>query len=407
MSHRKSVMFSLKRSSYMFVGLVVVVTCVVQGMMTGKAHAFPVGGPLVGRQITMSSSKHITPGNTSVSYRVAFLPASDYNLQGIIVDFCNSASTPIIGDSTCTAPTGFTVGTPTVNFSPGDTGYTNLGNGDGTWTTSSLNSGRTLKLENNGTNGVALDDGNATRYAFTLTTATNPSTLGTFYARIITYTNDTGDIDSYAPGTEGSTQAQDYGGIALSTVERINITAKVQETLTFCVSEADPSPGCAGTSTPDLTLGHGPNEILDDTATDTDVAFMQASTNAQSGLSIRMKNSNACGGLSRNGGTTCDIAARGATAGTIPAGTTAYFGMYVTPGAGVTAVAPYNAGTTDYGMDTTAGVGVTSTYGSQIATSAGPLNNIESTLTYAATATATTPAGLYSADMTIIATGTF
>jgi hypothetical protein len=387
----------LKRATYVAIALGLAVAGVGQGLLAQTAYAFPTGGQLVDREITISSSR---VSATSISYRVAFEPASAYTVRGIIVDFCEGADTPIIGDTSCDAPAGFTVGTPTVNVSPGDSGYTDLG---GSWTNTAQNSGRTLRMVNS--TGVALSTG--TRYAFTLTTATNPSTLGTYYARIVTYTSHNGDILSYAPGTEGSTDARDYGGIALSTVSLINIQAKVQETLIFCVSEADPDPGCTNTTTPALTLGHGANEVLDNTATDTDVAYMQASTNAQSGVNVRMKNSNACGGLSRNGGTTCEIAARGASAATIPAGTTAFFGMYVTPGSGMTAATPYNGGTTQYGMDTTAGTGVTSTYGSLIASSTAPLANIESTLTYAATATVTTPAGLYSADMTVLATGTF
>lgn len=396
----------LKRTSYVVVALFMGVAGVVQGVLTQKAYALPVGGPLVNRQITISSSQ---TSLGSQSYRVAFLPFTDnHQVQGIIVDFCEGADTPIIGDTNCDIPSGFSIGTPTVNTTSADTGYTAIGNGDGAWTNTSLNSGRTLKMENNGTNGVILDAQNASRYMFTITTVTNPSTVGTFYARIILYTSDTGDIDSYTAGTPGSTDATDYGGIALSTANRINITARVQETLIFCISEANPGNGCTGTSVPALTLGHGPNEILDDTATDTDFAYMQASTNAQSGLSIRMKNSNTCGGLSRNGGTTCDIAAAGATSDPITAGVSALFGMVV-GNTGFTPTAPYDDNTTpEYGMDnSTAGNQVTSTYGSLIATTAGPQSNTETTLTFAATATVTTPAGLYSADMTVIATGTF
>jgi hypothetical protein len=389
----------LRRVTYVALALGLAVGGVAEGWLVQKAYAFPTGGQLVDRSIRISSSATNAPAG-SVNYQVSFLPASDYTVEGIIVDFC--ASTPIIGDASCTLPTGFSVGTPTVNTAPGLTGYTNL---TGTWTATALNSGQTLKLEN--ATGVALNDTNATPYTFVLTTATNPTTLGSFYARIITYTSDAGDIDSYAPATEGSTDAEDYGGIALSTVNVVNIQAKVQETLTFCVSEQDPDPNCANTTTPALTLGHGANEILDPTATDTDVAFMQASTNAQSGIVVRMKNSNTCGGLSRDAGATCDILPAGGTAATITPGASALFGMYVTPGSGVTATAPYASGTTQYGMDNTALVGVSSTYGSNIATSAGPLNNIESTMTFGATATNTTPAGLYVANMTIIATGTF
>jgi hypothetical protein len=398
-------MQSLKRITYIVLALAVAVAGVVQGL-SQRAYAFPIGGQLVDREITISSSR---VSATSTSYRIAFLPFTDnLTVKGIIIDFCEGADTPIIGDSACDIPTTFTVGTPTVNTTTADTGYTALGNGDGTWTSSALNSGRTLKMENNGTNGVVLDAQNATRYMFTVSTVTNPSATGTFYARMILYDSAAGDIDSYAPGSEGNTNATDYGGIALSTVNVISITAKVQETLTFCVSKADPTAGCGGVTAPTLTLGHGVNEILDDTATDTDTAFMQASTNAQSGINVRMKNSNACGGLSRNAGTTCEIAAAGATAVNIAAGVSALFGLRLTDGSSALAAqAPY-AHATNYGMDnSTSGNQVTSTYGSLISASTVPLDDIENTFTFAATATVTTPAGLYSADMTILAIGTF
>lgn len=402
-------MQSLKRTTYVAIAFILAVAGVAQGLLSTKAYALPVGGQLLNREITMSSS---AVSATSTTYRVAFLPYTDnIAVQGIIVDFCEGADTPIIGDTNCDIPAGFTVGTPTIDSTPTSTGYTDLGDGDGTWTASALNSGRTLKLENNGTTGVVLDAQNATRYAFTLTTVTNPSTTGTFYARIILYTSDTGDIDSYTAAAPGSTDATDYGGIALSTAAVINISAKVQETLTFCVSLADPTANCGGTSAPILTLGHGANEVLDDSVTDTDAAYIQVSTNAQSGINVRMKNSNACGGLSRNGGTTCEIAARGATAGAIDPGNTpapAYFGLNVTGGGGtLNGVAPYATGG-QYGMDnSTAGNQVTSTYGSLITASTVPMDDVENVLTFAATATVTTPAGLYSANMTIIATGTF
>lgn len=389
----------LKRTAYIALALGLAVAGIAEGLLVERAYAFPTGGQLVQRSIRISDSSTSATAGT-VNYQVSFKPASDYTVRGIIVDFC--ANTPIIGDSTCTAPTTFSVGAPTVNTAPSLSGYTNLG---GSWTATAQNSNRTLRLVDS--TGVGLDDGNANQYTFVLTTATNPTTLGSFYARIITYTSHNGEILTYAPGTEGSTDARDYGGIALSTVNVINIQAKVQETLTFCISEADPDPNCTNTTTPALTLGHGANEILDASVTDTDLAYMQASTNAASGIIVRMKNTNSCGGLSRNGGTTCEIAPVGASAAAIDAGVSALFGMYVTPGVGITATAPYSSGTTQYGMDTTAGTGVTSTYGSNIASSSGALNNIESTLTFAATATNTTPAGLYSANMIMLATGSY
>jgi hypothetical protein len=58
---------------------------------------------------------------------------------------------------------------------------------------------------------------------------------------------------------------------------------------------------------------------------------------------------------------------------------------------------------------TSAGVSgnVTSTYGNIIATSAAPMANINNTLTFAATASAITPAGTYAATIVLICTGQF
>jgi hypothetical protein len=256
----------------------------------------------------------------------------------------------------------------------------------------------------------------ATTYAFAITTVTNPSTTGTFYARFVTYVGGTGggtDYANYAPGTEGSTSATDYGGFALSTANVITITAKVQESMTFCVSGVDPGPDCGTTGTavtaPNLTIGHGPNLILDASVVDTAQAFTQLSTNAQGGANVRMKNTAASGGL--NAGTN-SIPPTGDAAVAIAAGTAA-FGMRLADGTGGTGTLSGDANyehATNYGMDATAGAdsaSVLSTYGDLILTSAAPLNNVENTLTFAATASNTTPAGLYTARISLIATGTF
>lgn len=341
---------------------------------------------LTSRSIELSDSGpsggSITTGvgsGTSVSYLVSFT-ASGTSVQSLVIDFCSND--PIIGD-TCTAPTGMNASSASVS-----------GSGMGTWTATAGTS--QVKLAGSAQTG--------TSQSFTLAGITNPSTTGSFYARITTYSNNTWGTYSSAssPGNY-----VDYGGIALSTANVISITARVQETLQFCVSKASPTSNCGGVTTPAVTLGHGsPTPVLDSTAVDTDTAFTQTSTNASGGATIRMRSSNtSCGGLSADGGTTCGIAAVGGTAAAISAGQ-AKFGMYVTPGSGMTATAPYNGGTTTYGMDTGAS-GVTSTYGSNIASSSGPLNNVNNTMTFAASAANTTPAGVYVANLVVIATGTF
>ena len=351
------------------------------------AHAFPVGGQLGSRSIIMSDN--IT-NDTGATYGVLFKPASSYTIKGIIVDFC--AGDPIIGNSTCVAPTTFSVGTPTVTT----TGVTTLGGIatttlGGAWTSTAQNSSRTLRMVLAA--GVALTSG--TLYAFTFTGVHNPSVVGSFYARIITYTSDTGDILSYAPGTEGSTAAQDYGGIALNTTPAINITAKIQETLAFCVY----SSVCS--DNPSFTIGHavGSATVIDTSAVDTQTVTFSISTNAQSGVLVRL-----FGGTLTSGANT--IAAKGGTAGTIVAGT-ANFGIYLSAlGTNMSATAPYTTSASTYALDVS-GSGTTGTYGQQIAALSGPTNASISTITYGATASNTSAAGTYTATHQLIATGTF
>lgn len=372
---------------------------------------------LTTRSIEMSdsgaSAGAITTGvgsGTNVTYRVSF--TTSVSAQSLIIDFCSEDA--IIGD-TCTAPTAFTAASAVLSgvtgniTSPGwtvtaSTGQVQLAKGSGSTATAGVQS-------------------------FDLTGITNPSTVGTFYARIYTYAD-----TSFGGTTTGYTSAaapgdyKDYGGIALSTVRVISITARVQEQLTFCVSGAAPATWATHDCTdanaataPVLVLGHGtPTPILDSSAVDTGTVYSQISTNATSGAIIRMRNSNiACGGLSSDGGTTCGIPATNAGAATPAAITsgTAAFGLFVTNGTAdvngigtVTADANYNDGTaTHYGMDTTSagGVNVIGTFGDPVAASAAPVYRIDNSYTFAATASLTTPAGIYTANMDLIATGTF
>ncbi len=351
------------------------------------------------RSIEMSDS---TPGQTGVSYKVTFTPATT-GAQSLIIDFCSNSS--IIGGA-CTAPTGFNA-----NTSIGLTVGTNT-TGWVVDTSTALDSASTVTV-NKGT-GAALG---TTASDFTLTGITNSTTLGSFWARIYTYT----DATYGSSGTQYTTpQAlgtySDYGGFAMSTVELINITATVMETLTFCTSKAAPAATCTGTTTPNLILGHGTPQVLDSTVNDVDTAYFQISTNALTGAIIRMKSHNTCinGGLSRDGGATCPIPGIGALAGFTPA--TAQFGMNVQAVAGgtgsVLADADYDGTTTtNYGMGNTTIGGTndpSSTYGADIATTnSTAAANVNSLLTFSAQAAVTTPAGVYSVNESLIATGTF
>jgi hypothetical protein len=364
-------------------------------------HADP--GQVQTRSIQMSNS---ATSATGVKYTVSFKVATTGVIQGVDVDFCggNASDTPIIGDSNCTIPTGMslsgvTATSPVTGLSP-TTG----------WTAAVVNSAHTAALTN--ASGASVSSG--ATVTFELNGITNPSAAGTFYARITTFAT-SGAASSYTSATPGA--YVDYGGVALSTASPISVTAKVMETLTFCVSGSAIATDCSGSlTTPALTIGKtvGSNIILDSAAVYTANAYTQTSTNALGGVTVRLKTTGSatCAGLSSDGGSTCTkipAVASGATTPQAITPGTAAFGMCVTPGsAGTTAAAPYNnVGCTSYGMDDSSATKTTSTYGSPIFSSASAVNKENDTLKYAATASLTTPAGIYSTNQALIATGTF
>ena len=88
---------------------------------------------------------------------------------------------------------------------------------------------------------------------------------------------------------------------------------------------------------------------------------------------------------------------------------------------GFTGNAPTTVSSVHYGMDTTTATGanagfpqqssyngsVIGTFGSTVLTAVGPISRVDARYTFAATASLTTPAGIYTANLSLIATGTF
>lgn len=327
------------------------------------------------RSIQMSQS---TPSATGVRYKVQFTAQGAAN--AVLIDFCSDS--PIIGQ-TCTPPTDFSAAS--ASFAAGTQ--------TGGWTmTKTANQIRAT--------GTAYSAGVV---SFEITNITNPSATGSFYARILTYASGFGN---YTSATNVGTYV-DYGGIALSTATDITISATVMETLTFCTSKSAPGANCTNLDAPDVKIGSGSPAVLDPSRVDIDTAHTQLSTNASKGAIVNIKtvSSTTCAGLSRDGGSTCQLAAIGGFA-SLTAGT-GRFGLNVansTGDTGVTADADYGTTAGSYGMNQT---NVLGTYGDTIMSSSGPVMNADNLLTYAASPTSTTPAGVYSTTQSLIATGTF
>ena len=376
---------------------------------------------LANRYIQMSDSgpsgTSITTGvgsGTGVTYRLSFDISA--NANSFIVDFCEE--TPLL-QAVCTRPSGMTTAT----------GYTSVA-GEVTaannWTMSNV-AGQ-VKFQNTGTPGEEMT---STTQTIDLTGIDNPDFVGSFYARITTYSNSS--WGTYVDPTNVGAYV-DYGGVALTTVPTIQITARVEEQLDFCLSsvgswQAASNCGDAlvAANPPVIELGHGSAPVvLDSQNRDTANLYSQLSTNASSGAVVRLRNSNtSCGGLSSDDGATCAIPAHnsgsGAGASAMPIGT-ASFGLFVSDSSlgtgGVGSLTPSTAYhdaahttiPTDlwYGMDTTtANNNTISAFGSTICSTNSPAQFVNTTYVFAATASLTTPAGIYEANLSMIATGTF
>jgi hypothetical protein len=330
---------------------------------------------------------------------------------GVVVLFCGD--TPLIG-ATCTAPQDMAV------TAPSGTGSTTAG-------TATKISDNAIKFVFTG----AL--ANSATFDFQVSGITNPSVAGTFYARIATYndTNITGATD------DSSTGVIDTGAVALSATDNIGVNAYVLESMTFCVSgdstgvlsgdcgTDDPDGAGAGTptgtSSPSMTLGEtsGTVTALQTNAVSHKDVNTQLSTNAVSGVIVNLKSdATSCGGLYRASTSNCNIAPQTTGASTISAGD-AKFGLKVGDPADAAGAATASGGGTiskdgaytnsNYYIEYAAGnaTGVTSPYGSSLFHSTGPVNNQNVGLTFGASIANTTPAGVYGANMSLIATGKF
>lgn len=341
------------------------------------------------RSIALSNS---SAGVDGVQYNVKFKAVQ--GAGAFVVQFCDN--TPVIG-LTCEAPDGFSAS------------GVSSGTADFTATSSNANTAVVSgTIAANADVDVALQG------------ISNPDEAGTIYARIVTY-DTPANANTYQATALGSGN-RDQGGVAIAITDTIGVSGVVMESLTFCVSGDPITDGCASPTPPTIPLGEDlgdgivalvAGELSEGTI------YSQISTNAVNGAVVRLKsNAENCGGLLRAGAPgACDIlpALRD---GITPAGNEAKFGVRAVaatdaPGNsnGTFRTVPesgYND--TTYALNYASGntSGVTSTYGDPFLDTAGaPASGKNMNLTFGATIANDTPAGLYSADLSMIAVGTF
>lgn len=354
------------------------------------------------RSIALSSS---SANATGVTYKVKFTSVGA--AAATVLDFCEN--TPLYGEDCDTAPgfalTGATV--PTTNF-----------------TDENVVDANTIRVT--GTIGAA------TAIEFDITGVHNPTNAGPLFARIITF-DTAGNANSYVSNPVEpavNTGVVDTGGVALSITPTIGVSGAVLESLVFCVSgEAIDDIGCTRTDNevlpaPTVKLGQtvGDTTVLDSAQVYQGTIYTQISTNAVGGAVVSLKsNTVGCGGLSRAGASTfaagCGIApalAAGISNGDAKFGVKTGTAAGVSPSTGT--VRAFDSGSGAYYNDSTFKLnwvngdasGVTSTYGDPfLDTNGGPANNMGMPITFGASAANNTPAGRYSADLSLIATGKF
>lgn len=334
-------------------------------------------GLLTGRSIQLSST---ASGATNTAYKVDFTTTTNNQTVGsVVVKFCSNS--PILGDA-CAVPTGFDVNKATLTLNNVSGNITGL-------TIDTLNSTankvvltRTAGPVANGAVSFTLGNG-------TTNGITNPTNMNTtFYARIMTFATTDGS------GNE-STDSGDAGGIAMSTASQLNVTAKVQEALSFCVY--------TGLTCVDggsaVALGDENGVLASTTTTYTSTAKFDVSSNAVSGVSVRLK-----GDTLKSG--SFDIAPYGATctADSTSSGVEQFGLRMQSLGASVTATAPYNCLAGNHGFDLT---NTTALFGQEIAKTAGATDISTSVIEFAAKSANTSEAGVYTTALTLIATATY
>jgi hypothetical protein len=396
----KSLRFLDRRAGYSIGALGILLGMAAPALVPAMSSA----AVMTSRSITLSNS---ASSATSVSYEVkATLPGGLPADGGAFIEFCDAASGPLI-DTTCTKPTGLTVA------------GVGVGSGGGTAADFDSTNHNVIKW----TDGGAISASGSMDVVFT--GITNPSTTATFFARITTYTDanmpGATSPDPFVDATNLGTYV-DSGAVALSTTATVGVTAYVLESMTFCVTGTSaPAHDCTGTlNSPSMTIGEsvGNGQLaLDTTHVSTGTDYMLLSTNAVGGAVVNLKSdASSCGGLKLVGGTGC-IPAQ--TSGTVSAGT-AGFGLKLgtlgdASGASATSGTIQSASGssydgTNYLADYAAGnaTGITSTYGSKfVDTNGAAVNNKTLDFTMGATIGNNTPAGKYSANLNLIATGTF
>lgn len=276
-------------------GLLTVALGFVAFLVIGVVNSSPKASAasLASRSMAISSSSigSVTTGaagsgsnGQKAKYTFTFTPSTTA-ISSLSIMFC---TTPIPSAGSCTSPTGFNAANVASIQSTTLAGSPSL---DTTTTNATINGANTqgscTGAGTTRTNCILLKWSSGTAQAATPQTLvfgggssdyiTNPTTTGTFFARITTYSD-----NAY-------TTVVDNGTTASSTATQISITAKVQEALNFSVGVSNAvAPGTTCTAFSDsgaLEIGDPTNGLSATTAYDGH-SYFRISTNGINGTKV-------------------------------------------------------------------------------------------------------------------------
>jgi hypothetical protein len=333
--------------------------------------------PLPVRSATLDDSR---PGDPNVHFSWNSSTAS--LIKGIRIQVCTDG----LANTACTTPTGSDLTPATLTSTGGQLGAS-------AWAITTVVSAHEI-LITNATGASTTIGGTST---LDLGNFVNPTSIGTFFFRISTYTT-----TAALPGDSVS-----YGAIGTSTNRSLTVTGDVAESLVFRVANAISV--CDGASETNIA---DPNDAASDLVTlspnpmttsgaSIGTAQFCASTNAQHGYAITYADwgSNSYDGHKGFWNGSHQFNPGGISAFTSTPGTEQFgFKVGVAGSGSGTVTAPYNAATYNYN-DSGSAVQLASASVSTIA-------NIY-TVSYLANVSATTPGGTYRAHQMFVITATF
>ncbi len=210
---------------------------------------------LTTRKLTLSTSSPAAATATT-TYTFDFTTGTTATIASIKAQLCTTAS------GTCTIPTGASITSSTLS----STSFS------GSWTVSTATAG---ELRASATGATSTTTGTAKQIVWG--NVQNPTTANqTFFARITTYT-----------GADYATGPTDTGTVAASTSNLIQVSATVDEVLTFCTGTSGiTSSSCAGATGTSVALG-----TLTTSSTGSGTSQIGVATNAGTGYSVTVSGS--------------------------------------------------------------------------------------------------------------------